>query len=225
MYTSWHDKMSSCLLWIHSKPRFGKSTLAGAIQRSLQHAERDYTTADFFYSSRGGPNETNHKLMLQSILFQLLDQNKRSQSLYNAFRASFRKLSGLGPGDIIWSYEEPKAVLLCLSTSSESSVHIDSQHKFLILIDGLDESEEKTADSPERATVLRLLSRLCSGNVQRIFKIIALSRVERGTTRYLKPTHSIDMKHVNKHDIEGVVRIGITHLRRCISFSLIIPLT
>jgi hypothetical protein len=149
--------------------------------------------------------------MLRSILYQLLNNESHAQSLYPAFQASFRKLRSRGLGAITWSYDDLSTIIQCLASTPkvETDVRVHGQ-KFLILLDGIDESAENPLDSPARAKVLRFLSRLCSGNSHGIFKIIALSRAERDIKGALEVAHSIDMMNVNRSDIEKVIQLGLT---------------
>jgi Cdc6-like AAA superfamily ATPase len=218
MYANWRDQSSSSLLWIYGKPGSGKSTLAAMLCSSLQHTQPDYLNADFFYSTRGGPTEISHRHMLQSILFQVLDTKVHSQSLYPAFRKPFRKLKGNGREQLTWSFNELLGVLQCLtSTQKPSSNGRIEGHKFVILIDGIDESEENPEDGPERPKFLPFLSRLCSRNSIGLFKIITLSRVERDITGALQPEYSIDMRLFNGTDIERIARSGALDLWFCMT--------
>jgi hypothetical protein len=137
--------------------------------------------------------------------------NCKRWSLYPAFQASFRKLRSRGLGVITWSFDNLSTIIQCLANTPkvETDVRVHG-HKFLILLDGIDESAENPLDSPARVKVLRFLSRLCSGNSHGIFKIIALSRAERDIKGALQVGHSIDMINVNRSDIEKVIRIGLT---------------
>jgi len=212
VYSAWHDQNSS-LLWIYGKPGCGKSTLAATLLRSLEEKEKGFIVADFFYSSRGGSTEVSHRLMMQSILYQLLERN---EFLYPVFRPTFRRLRAQGHQDIIWPYAE-----LCsmFSALAADPVDIDGAkpHRFLLLLDGLDESEEKVSDGPKRQSVLHFLFHLCSTKSRNIFKIIALSRAERDITGALCGSCSIDMRDVNGSDIERIVHAGMANLWRYIT--------
>ena len=103
-YCEWLQCGQSDLLWIAGKPGSGKSTLAKEILRQLREEHRTKSMKDdnwdhghghllpdvqgalpqyasivaaFYYSHRGGSSETNHELMLRSILFQFLRLNSR----------------------------------------------------------------------------------------------------------------------------------------------------
>lgn len=187
--------------------------MAATLVNSLQRQEPNYLTADFFYSARGGPTEVSRTSMLRSIVYQLLNNESHAQSLYPAFQPSFRKLRSRGLEAITWSYGDLSTVIQCLASTpkigTDARVH---GLKFLILLDGIDESAENTPDSLARSKVLQFLSRLCSGDSHGILKMIALSRAEREIKGALQAAHSIDMVDVNRSDVEKVIQLGLTKL-------------
>ncbi|KAN0098199.1 hypothetical protein V8E51_013862 [Hyaloscypha variabilis] len=210
VYANWYDESSGSFLWIYGKPGSGKSTLAATLLHSLRRSESNYLTADFFYSARGGPTEVSHTFMLRSILYQLLNNDRNTGFLYPAFQDTYRKLRSLHSGSIAWSYDDLSSILQYLA--GNLNLETDDRvprHKFLILIDGVDESTETPSDSPPRAKVLRLLSRLSSGKSHSIFKIIALSRAERDIKGVLQVAYSIDMIDVNRPDIQKIIQLGL----------------
>ncbi|PMD58736.1 uncharacterized protein K444DRAFT_415699 [Hyaloscypha bicolor E] len=104
-FETWDKSPNSSLLWLHGKPGSGKSTLVKRVvskmksmqakRRNISHSNYEKTTrevdteyvdqlatdhniivASFFYSFRGGKNETSHTLMLRSLLYQILKDNK-----------------------------------------------------------------------------------------------------------------------------------------------------
>ena len=161
-----------------------------------------YVVADFFYSARGGYTETSHTLMMQSILHQILQQRP---SLYTMFQSTFRRLRGTYSEKIVWPYTELRQILIRLA-SNEEDIH------FLLIVDGLVESEWKVVDGPERQKVLSIFTSLTSTEGKGIFKVIALSRVEHDIRKALKTDCTIDMKSVNEADICTIVRAGMAKL-------------
>ncbi|KAI9743212.1 MAG: hypothetical protein M1818_003058 [Claussenomyces sp. TS43310] len=217
IYASWQEANSS-LLWIHGKPGSGKSNLAASLQKLLPTSEdgRHHLIADFFYSSRGGSIETSHRLMLRSVLYQLLRQQ---HSLFPMFQQSFQRLRTKFSGEIVWPYRELRKILLNLAMPERDKTHRMNlrHHKILLLLDGLDESESKMVEGPERSSLLSLLSKLCSIKSPNIFKVIALSRAEPDIRGALKTPHIIDIKDVNEVDIRQIVRVGMARLWRHIT--------
>jgi ankyrin repeat protein len=200
VYTRWQESKSN-LLWIYGKPGSGKSTLAATIVQSLCNQQGlDYVVADFFYSARGGSTETSHTLMLRSILYQLLQQKP---SLYTMFQRTFRRLRAKYSEKIMWPYTELRPILIDLASNKED-------HHFLLIVDGLDESEWRVADGPTRQKVLSIFTSLTST----VFKVIALSREEPDIRKALKTDYAIDMKSVNESDISTIVRAGMAILWR-----------
>jgi hypothetical protein len=165
--------------------------------------------ADFFYSARGGSTETSHTLMLRSILYQLLKQHA---DLYPAFQRQFHRfLTELYPevNTSGWKYLDLRAIIQSLK-----EFEFEERLKFLLLLDGLDESEDKAETGEERHEVFSLLSSLCAPGSRNIFKIIALSRAERDVRGALQAKFYIDVKDVNKSDITRIVNLGTVRLWR-----------
>ncbi|KAH7380997.1 hypothetical protein BKA64DRAFT_226507 [Cadophora sp. MPI-SDFR-AT-0126] len=209
-YANWCGQDSS-LLWIHGKPGSGKSTLAAALQRSLSKDIQGLLLADFFYSSRGGPTETGHCWMLRSILYQLL---QRQATLYPFYKLAFRKFQASEFGS--WKYELLEEMLLSLQNPTGDD---DVNRTFLLILDGLDESEDGDSARTSRQRSLQLFSRLSCSERKIVFKVIALSRPEPLIKHALRPTYSIDMKDENKADIERIARYGISRLWRHLYFG------
>ncbi|KAF8855842.1 hypothetical protein BDZ45DRAFT_486752 [Acephala macrosclerotiorum] len=216
VYERWKGSSSS-LLWIYGKAASGKSTLAATLQRllsinakELEEGGASYNVADFFYSSRGGPTETSHQFMLRSILYQLL---QRDNSLWQCFRETFRARRKACDENIVWSFDDLRQILLNISRSSPNPRSKGrTTRRFLLILDGIDESEERTPGGQRRQKVLSLLTSICSPNYSTIFKIIALSRVEDDLSRVLRTPNHIDMKDVNGPDIEKIISAGIAKL-------------
>jgi hypothetical protein len=207
-YSHWINEESG-LLWIYGKPGSGKSTLAAEIVHANDFKGQGYLVADFFYSARGGSTETSHTLMLRSILFQLLVQD---DDLYPAFQQPFRRFitecyPAINAND--WKYLDLRAIIQSLK-----EFKFKERLKFLLLLDGLDESEDKAETGEERHEVFSLLSSLCAPGSRNIFKIIALSRAERDVRGALQAKFYIDMKDVNKADITRIVNLGTVRLWR-----------
>ncbi|KAI1092558.1 hypothetical protein F5B19DRAFT_194414 [Rostrohypoxylon terebratum] len=207
-YTSLKSQSTS-LLWIHGKPGSGKSTLAAALQRSLSKDSPDLLLADFFYSSRFGPTQRDHLWMLRSILYQLL---RKHETLYSCYRDRFRKFQGSKSKS--WTYKLLKEILLELRYVTTNG---NKGYTFLLIVDGIDESEHGYSTEVSRQRILQLFSHLCRSEKKSKFKIIALSRSESAIKDALRPTLSIDMKEVNQADIEWIVQYHISRIWRQIS--------
>jgi hypothetical protein len=180
--------------------------LAASIVRANDFKAQGYLVADFFYSARGGSTETSHKLMLQSITYQLLSQDNE---LYGIFQTAFRRLKRLSIGQLDWTYVDFRSIMLSLT-----SIEREHKLKVLLLLDDLDESDAKVEYGLERQKVFRLLSSLCDSGSKNAFKIIALSRAERDVRGTLQAMYSIDMRDVNGPDIQKVVQLGLIELQR-----------
>lgn len=211
-YRKWLEKRSS-ILWIQGKPGSGKSTLMRMIQKTLlskskaslnesQTGMRDSIVADFFYSARGVSNETSHRLMLQSLLYQVLEQEPY---VFKVFKCQFRRLLGESTGRVEWPYDDLKTILLSLPHSNILDKPWTSRCKIYFLLDAMDESEYGL----RRIEVLSLLSGLCSTSGEIIIKIIIASRPANEIEKKLKGFHHIELQKENAADIEKVVDAGL----------------
>ena len=162
--------------------------------------------ADFFYSARGGSNETSHRLMLQSLLHQALEQEP---SIFKFFETPFRRLLGESTGRIEWSYDNLRNILLSLSLGNVFDMPWTSGCKIYFLLDAMDESENGNEDGRRRTEVLSLLSELCSRKGEIIFKIIIASRPANDIEKTLRGIRHIELQKENTTDIEKVVDTGL----------------
>jgi hypothetical protein len=121
------------------------------------------------------------------------------------FQSTFRRLRAKYSEEILWTYTDLRQILISLASNKED-LH------FLLIVDGLDESEWKAPDSPERQKVLSTFTILTSAEYKGIFKVIALSRAEPDIRKALKTDYTIDMKSVNEADIFTIVRAGMAKL-------------
>ncbi|RYP49296.1 hypothetical protein DL768_004979 [Monosporascus sp. mg162] len=204
-YVSWDSSHSSGLLLIRGKPGSGKSTLAKFILNSLKSKygvtesdsgeKKDVLIADFFYSFRGGKTETSHRLMLQSILHQLLSQDDR---LFPLFRDRFRARRRDGH-QVHWQYEDLRKILASL-------VSLKTRQKIYILLDAMDESNEQG-----RPEILRLLMQLCSSKSDCAIKgLIATRPLPQGEIdERSSDCHVIILQERNRKDIENFITSGL----------------
>lgn len=200
IYHDWRERSSS-LLWVHGKAGSGKSTLAASLQRSLYKDAHNIVVADFFYNISGKPVQNGHLWMLRSILYQILE---KKQALYRFYKPFFRK--AMANSHEPWKYDLLEETLLRLQDATSDGDHLN----FLFIIDGLDESEDGEDPGTSREHFAHLLSKLCESKAGNIFQIIVLSRPEPSIRLILNPAYSIDMKEENYHDIERIVRYGIS---------------
>ncbi|KAF4976154.1 hypothetical protein FDECE_18503, partial [Fusarium decemcellulare] len=104
-YKKCQSSGSSSLLLIPGKPGSGKSTLAKIVVKAIK-ASKDFDeslVAYFFYSYRGGQKETSHTIMMQSILYQLLDQEP---DFFPAFRERYRAQRRSNAGTVRWTLDD-----------------------------------------------------------------------------------------------------------------------
>jgi DNA polymerase III delta prime subunit len=190
-YTQWSESSNPSALWLEGKPGSGKSTLAKLIVHKLENRENDsgsVTDASsvptkgpqpgrhiwtlnnpedkstiivrFYYSFRGGNTETSHELMLRSIVYQIWNNNSR---LYKLLKDRYRGLQNSNSESertSFWRYADLKSLLRSLH-------EIDFSLKVVIVVDGMDES-----DNVMRDDVLRFLPDLVVRNSNCIVKIL-----------------------------------------------------
>jgi hypothetical protein len=211
-YLKWFEGESS-ILWIQGKPFSGKSTLAKTIQKTFfskfasesnealfrRPRVQDSIIADFFYSTRGGQRETSHKLMLQSLLYQILEQGSH---LFEVFQEPFRRMKHKSESTdgIEWSHDALRSVFLSLAHDKDHESK-NPRCKIYILLDAIDESEDE-----EKERILYLLRDLCLGRGK--IKVIIVSRpmTKEGI---LGKFHRIELQRENQVDIEKVVDAGL----------------
>jgi len=201
-YRKWVEKNSG-LLWIQGKPGSGKSTLMKAIMAKLTGKfSSNSIVADFFYSARGSTSESSHKLMLRSLLYQLLD---REPLFFALFQNSFRRFMSNSADKAEWSFHDLSEILLSLSSKSPRN----RRYTIYILLDGMDESEDADQEGRRRVDVLSLMSELCSKNGEVAIKIIIASRPANTIEISLAGFHHIVMQRENQQDILQIVRVGL----------------
>lgn len=190
-YTQWSESSNPSALWLEGKPGSGKSTLAKLIVHKLENRENDSGSVNdassvptkgpqpgrhnwtlnnpedkstiivrFYYSFRGGNTETSHELMLRSIVYQIWNNNSR---LYKLLKDRYRGLQNSNSESertSFWRYADLKSLLRSLH-------EIDFSLKVVIVVDGMDES-----DNVMRDDVLRFLPDLVVRNSNCIVKIL-----------------------------------------------------
>ncbi|KAI2621919.1 hypothetical protein GGS26DRAFT_255256 [Hypomontagnella submonticulosa] len=209
-YMQWEQRNDSQLLVIRGKPGSGKSTLAKSVLQStkLKHLSttaqghndetmvvpKDVLVADYFYSARGGQKGTSHTLMLQSLLYQLLDQDDR---LFPIFRDAYRAQRSI-PG-FTWQYEDLKVIF-------ESLPSLKTQYRIYIFLDAMDESSEQG-----RSKILSLIVNLCAIKSACIFKCLIATRPlpTREINEQVTNCHLIIMHEKNRRDIKRVIKSRI----------------
>jgi ankyrin repeat protein len=231
-YMRWYDSPEGAFLWIQGKPGSGKSTLCKKIYERLKihHNLMDFdaleqTTksgapmpnppkgdtvlASFFFSLRGAKTETSNTQMLQSLLYQILYQQRW---LYPSFRDSYRALRPRAESreaTMAWSFEALHTVFRNLAEVTL----LDQRLEIYLLVDALDESEKEERDRV--LTLLREISRKQTPPTSCVFKCVLASRPEddiksgimKNRTSHLIPEDK------NKGDIQSSnVRNAISHL-------------
>lgn len=158
--------------------------------------DRGIIVAAFFYSFRGGKTETSHKLMLRSMLYQILKENSK---LFPSFQPTYRELPK-SMGSPVWSYEDLKYVFTSLRS-------IQTPLKIYIIVDAMDESDED-----RRHEILDFLSDLGSSKSACIFKVLIASRPYNDIQGHLNQFGHIILQNENRRDIETVVIRGVERL-------------
>jgi hypothetical protein len=125
--------------------------------------------AKYFYSSREGELQTSHRSMLQSILYDILDQS--DSFFYSGFQSEYRKALRKRHR-VDWQYESLQRILLSLKNHS-------SREQLYLIIDALDE-----ADDEDRRHILNLLFELCSKTTHCVMKVFIASRPHEVLQRY-----------------------------------------
>ncbi|CAG8218240.1 unnamed protein product [Penicillium olsonii] len=155
---------------------------------------------DFFYSATGGTKETNHTLMLQSLLFQLLSQDA---SLFPLFQPTYRRRRT--NFNFKWQHQELKDIFTSLSSLRASS----AATRIYILLDALDESVDL-----ERREILRLLEKLCSTKSDRTFKCLVASRRLPAVEIDHSAWNMIVLEQKNRVDIQILIQSGVQDIQR-----------
>jgi ankyrin repeat domain-containing protein 50 len=150
--------------------------------------------AKFFYSYREGEVQKSHYNMLQSILYDILDQHEAF--FYHCFQSEYRcqvALQERGRGDLVeWHYKSFQKILLSLRDHS-------SAKRLYLIIDAVDESDDK-----DRRDILELLFRLCSETKYCVVKVFIASRPVAVLERRIGEFHNfIRLQDETKSDISG----------------------
>jgi hypothetical protein len=159
----------------------------------------------FFYSSRGGPRQREHRAMFQSLIHQILTKDDDLfplvQGCYRNVRS--RALSETKPhwtyGD--WTYEDLKSALRSLQ---EATFPV----KIIILIDGFDESDHELRDD-----ALEVLTGLVSRRSVCTVKLLISSRPGNDLQLSLGGFRHITLQNENAGDIRILVYSRIEKLR------------
>ncbi|EXJ92397.1 hypothetical protein A1O3_00947 [Capronia epimyces CBS 606.96] len=237
-YKDWNDSKESALLWIQGKPGSGKSTLSKKLLSDIMsrhkipdrygvftkkpvcpaagtHMSPNTSTvllASFFYSLRGAKSEISNTQMLQSLLYQLLDQERR---LYPIFRETYRKLlAGAGgrAANIDWSFDNLHHVFASLAKFEDFHLEV------YLVIDGMDEAEKS-----ERDRILSLLEHFGdTGSKGRacIIKYVLASRPQDDIKDSLLDRESrkgffhLILEQKNEEDIKSFIRVKMVRLQK-----------
>ena len=189
-YCAWNSSVNSSLLFIEGKPGSGKSTL---VRYFIDNLRADGAiVAKFFYSHRGGELARDHRKMLQSLLYDILDADK---SFFIHFEQAYRNLEDAEFGwqtARTWPYETLKKILRACLT------HPLKRRLFLI-IDAMDES-----DGADRADIIQFLQDLSiSTDKKCVVKVFLASRpINEFHLHHASRSHRILLQEKNRKDIE-----------------------
>ncbi|TDZ39082.1 Protein SERAC1 [Colletotrichum spinosum] len=160
--------------------------------------------------------KTRKAFSILSVLYQMLHKNPR---LYTAFQQCYRKSHGRPAPQ--WTFEDLEQCLFVLRYAKGRGMIKGCT--YLLVVDGLDESEDNDVSGVPREKALNMLSRLCLPNGNHTFKIIALSRNETVIKRHIPTRHFLDMKDMNKRDIEQIIDAEIKRMWKKIRHSADLP--
>ncbi|KNB06504.1 kinesin [Fusarium oxysporum f. sp. lycopersici 4287] len=205
-YSDWSKSDASRLLYIQGKPGSGKSTLTKyfgdhLLEREL--AAKSSIVATFFYSYREGELQRSHYSMLQSILYDILDQDEGF--FYHRFQIEYRRQRRREPR-VAWDYDSLKTVLKSLQDYPAKRLYL--------IIDAVDESEEN-----DRRDILKLLFELCSKTKYCIAKVFVASRPVGELDLRISPSrlNFIRLQDETKRDISSFAHsfldgLNLTHI-------------
>ncbi|GAW14689.1 hypothetical protein ANO14919_040920 [Xylariales sp. No.14919] len=204
-YKGWSESSGSSLLLVVGKPGSGKSTMMKYFNESLTTREpvaKSATVARYFYSSRLGELQADHRSMLQSIIYDILDQNELF--LYSGIQSEYRNLLGRSQGgSITWPYEVLKKIAFSLQ-------HYSSQERLYLLIDALDEAKKD-----DTRDILDMLFNICSNARHCVVKVFIASRPEGLLNRYVsQASNVITLQDHTRSDIYEFTRSFIGKLER-----------
>ncbi|KAH8774050.1 hypothetical protein BGZ57DRAFT_403716 [Hyaloscypha finlandica] len=219
-YLGWRQQERG-ILWIQGKPGCGKSVLA---KRILAHegshrrpnrtprnqrlsSDENVLVCDWFYSTRGGEVLMAHRSLLQSLLYQLLQQ---SAPLFCYFKVIYRRHAPLSKDWITVEY-----MLEILRAIAAAGV------RAIFVVDGMDESEDANTAEQGRRAVLSQFSYLVSEIPRTKMKFLVLSRpspdIEQHFWRHYQRHGNLNFvifEHENADDIRKIIKSGMRSLRR-----------
>jgi hypothetical protein len=107
---------------------------------------------------------------------------------------------------IVWSYPDLKEVFLSLARN-DSAINIPSsaRRQIFVLIDAMDESEDKNERGQQRAEVLSLFTQLHSSAGLHVIKCIIISRPANDIEKLLEGFCHIELQKENRADIERII--------------------
>ena len=145
--------------------------------------------ASFYYSYREGEEQTNHRNMLRSVLYDILSQNEEFFFHYQSYyRQATQRGSGGHPQ---WSYQSLKGVLLSVTKNHPMS------ERLYLTVDAMDES-----DDGERIDVIKFLRELCAAKGPCVVKVFVASRPVVGLSGRSARIHKmIRLQEENHSDI------------------------
>jgi len=151
----------------------------------------------FFFSARDGEQETSHQHMLQTLLYQILEQESR---LYPCFQRVYRRLIDADKDNIIWSYKDLKEVFITFAEWNDDPLRI------IFLLDALDESEQA-----QLSEVLSVFQNCCNDSTL-VIKIVLASRPNALIEKNLKGVFQLVLENQNKQDIAILVDAKLAFL-------------
>jgi ankyrin repeat protein len=219
-FVSWSTAPSSSLLWLHGIPGSGKTILTRHVVeelkiRSLGDLKALLVYHFFDYSGDSTRNSTDG--LLRSLLFQLVSQipNAMSECIHVVQHIWQRssKLRRSGRKRDQWLAND-------LGTIFESIVtKISETHELLIIIDGLDESQEN-----EAVRTLSLFSSLQSRSSQNAVRLFVSTRPNAHLEAFRQPHHQkIILQDENRKDIQRFTQMNFEqHLPTSVRVSQIL---
>jgi ankyrin repeat domain-containing protein 50 len=205
-YRSWSAPDASRALYVQGKPGSGKSTLTKYFNKTFldrEPAANSAIVARFFYSFREGELQRSHYNMLQSILYDILNQDEAF--FYHHFQTEYR-VQRHRDLRVDWDYASLKKVLKSLQDHSAAK-------RLYLIIDAVDESEDH-----DRRDILNMLFELCSKTKYCIVKAFVASRpVGQLELRRSQFHNFIRLQDETKSDISSFARsllggLNLTHV-------------
>lgn len=214
-FCSW--KQQGGILWITGKPGSGKSTFAHAIVDHLATVGNDGTRlviANFFYSARVGKKAIGHEYMLQSILYQLLEQD---HSLYRHYQEAYRSLFGDGLQNAMWRTAKLEKVFEKVVLDDD----VTRRGKVCCVLDGLDEADhlgDVLRERDRHRTAIERVVSWLSGLAKRRtvaswMNLLVLSRPMREISLNLDYAWVITVENHNSPAIRIIVEHGLNDIK------------